>query len=64
MHEYMKEAYQSYIGLIKNKKIKGSGEDPKLKVYSEPIKESIGDYKLKWIQMFLPSGVKILVYDI
>lgn len=64
MHEYMKMAYDSYIGLIRNKKIKGSGEDPRLKLYSEPVKESIGDYKLKLIQKFVPSGVKILVYDI
>jgi hypothetical protein len=60
----MKAAYYSYFLLIKNKKVKGSGEDPKLLMYSEPVKESIGDYKLKWIQKFVPSGIQILIYDI
>jgi len=64
MHEYMKMAYQSYIGLIRNKKIKGSGEDPRLKLYSEPVENNIGKHKLVWIQKFVPSGTRILVYDI
>lgn len=64
MHEYMKMAYDSYIGLIRNKKIKGSAFDPKLKEYSEPVQKTIGKYKLVWIQEFLPSGIQILIYDI
>jgi len=64
MQEYMKESYKSYLGLIKNKKVKGSGEDPRLKLYSEPVQKNIGKYKLVWIQEFLPSGTKIVVYDI
>ena len=64
MHEYMKAAYYSYFLLIKNKKIEGSGEDPKLKVYSEPVKNTIGKHKLRWVQKFVPSGIQILIYDI
>lgn len=63
MHEYMKAAYSSYFILLRNKKIEGSGEDPKLKLYSEPVEKIIGKHKLRWIQKFVPSGIKILIYD-
>lgn len=35
----------------------------KLKEYIEPIKICIGKYKLRWIQKFITSGNKILVYE-
>jgi hypothetical protein len=35
----------------------------KIKEYKEPKVLTIGKYKLRWIQKFLPSGKQLLIYE-